>query len=128
MSSSQDNMNILYRVMKYVLDTKDKGLFLKPKFEDENKFVFLGFCDSNWGSNKYDRNSVSGYSIYYVLAPYIRKSIRLGGGGPLGWLAAGMSIAYNKRKQQQQRSKDSKGGGRKLQRFLIVGGGDEHWL
>ena len=38
MRASQENMNILYRVMKYVLDTKDKGLFLKPKFEDEKKF------------------------------------------------------------------------------------------
>ena len=65
MRASQENMNILYRVMKYVLDTKDKGLFLKPKFEDEKKFVLLGFSDSHWGSNKYDRKSVSGWSIYF---------------------------------------------------------------
>ena len=63
--SSQEKMNILYRVMKYFLDTKDKGLFLKPKFENENKFVLLGFCDSDWGSNKYDRKIVSCWSIYF---------------------------------------------------------------
>ena len=51
--------------MKYFLDTKDKGLFLKPKFENENKFLLLCFCDIDWGSNKYYRKHFSGCSIYF---------------------------------------------------------------
>jgi len=55
----------LYRLVKYVIDTKEKGLLMSPeKGVDPNVWTMIAFCDSDYAGDKDGRKSVSGFVIY----------------------------------------------------------------
>ena len=68
----------LLRCMKYCMDTKEKGLMLKPnkKWNGSKDFEFeiTGDSDSNFATCPETRRSVSGWSAKLNGAPYTRKS------------------------------------------------------
>ena len=68
----------MHRCMKYAVDTKNRGLLLKPwgKWDGgaEYKFTIFGVADSNFATCPDTRKSVSGWSAYLNGAPYTRKS------------------------------------------------------
>ena len=55
----------LFRLVKYVIDTKEKGLLMSPdKAADPNVWKMIAFCDSDYAGDKDGRKSVSGFFIY----------------------------------------------------------------
>jgi hypothetical protein len=61
------------RLIKYVLDTEDYGLKIKPK-QNEDSFVLEGISDSEYAGDTDTRISVYGYIIYFCGAPIAWKS------------------------------------------------------
>ena len=53
----------MLRVIKYVLDTRDRGLRIEPEPTD-TEWVILLYSDSDWAGDKDNRRSVSGYMIF----------------------------------------------------------------
>ena len=64
----------LIRVVKYILDTSNLALKIKPKMQTEHLFHMEGISDSEYGSDKDTRISVYGYIIYFCGAPIAWKS------------------------------------------------------
>jgi hypothetical protein len=55
----------LLRTIKYVLDTKNLYLHLKPTgINVQSKWKITGVCDSDYAGDKDTRKSVSGYVVY----------------------------------------------------------------
>ena len=53
-------MNAVKRIIKYVGETRDYGLF----YSKESNLSFTGFSDSDWASNADDRKSTTGGCFY----------------------------------------------------------------
>ena len=53
----------MLRLIKYVLDTKNRGLKIAPTLTDL-KWTLLVYSDSDWAGDKDSRKSVSGYMIF----------------------------------------------------------------
>ena len=70
--------NAMLRCMKYCVDTKERGILLKPdaKWDGSKDFKFRihGASDSDFAKCKKTRRSVSGYAAFLNNAPYVRKS------------------------------------------------------
>jgi hypothetical protein len=64
----------MLRVIKFVIDTENKALRLKPKKTADPLFYMEGISDSEYGSDKDTRISVYGYIIYFCGAPIAWKS------------------------------------------------------
>jgi Reverse transcriptase (RNA-dependent DNA polymerase) len=59
------HMKSLLRTIKYVIDTKDKSLVLKPTVGlHNNTWIMTGRSDSDYAGDKDTRTSVSGYVVY----------------------------------------------------------------
>ena len=55
----------LFRLVKYVIDTKTKGLIMSPdEATDPSVWKMVAFCDSDYAGDKDGRKSVSGFAIY----------------------------------------------------------------
>ena len=52
------------RIIKYVLDTKNMSLRIKPIGNDINNMEMIAFSDSDWAADRETRISVSGFIIY----------------------------------------------------------------
>jgi hypothetical protein len=70
----------LNRIMTYVIQTPNRGWFLKPsrKWNPKDKtfkFRLRGRSDSNYGTDIETRRSVSGYVVYFEDAPVVVKSV-----------------------------------------------------
>jgi hypothetical protein len=63
----------MLRLVKYVVDTEDYGLKIKPNRKDE-MFVLEGISDSEYAGDTDTRISVYGYIIYFCGAPIAWKS------------------------------------------------------
>ena len=65
----------MLRVIKYVMDTKDKGLKIAPTMV-ELEWTLIVFSDSDWAGDKNGRKSVGGYMIFLngVLIAWRSKS------------------------------------------------------
>ena len=65
----------MLRVIKYVIDTKDKGLKIAPTMV-ELEWKLVVFSDSDWAGDKDGRKSVGGYMIFLngVLIAWRSKS------------------------------------------------------
>ena len=63
----------LLRAIKYTMNTKNKGLKMKPQKQD-NMFYIEGISDSSFGEDKDTRISVFGYVVYFCGAPIATKS------------------------------------------------------
>jgi hypothetical protein len=65
----------MFRVMKYLQQTQDFGLKLQPsKTLEKGLWKLHLFSDSDWASNKQDRKSITGFSIFFQDAPIFWKS------------------------------------------------------
>jgi len=62
------------RVLKYVIDTKEKGLKMEPKTGDEGNWNMTVYTDSDWAGDKDTRRSVSEYVIFLLNCPIMWKS------------------------------------------------------
>jgi hypothetical protein len=72
LSKCMDGANIIAykemtRVIRFVLDTRDACLKLKPTFEDENRDLVV-FIDSDWAGDVKNPISVIRFSIYLLRA------------------------------------------------------------
>jgi hypothetical protein len=67
-------MKELKRILKFVLDTKDYGLKIKPDEVKSDEWYLTVYSDSDWGGDKETRHSVSGYTIFLNGVPILWKS------------------------------------------------------
>ncbi len=77
--ASEAHMKALYRVMKFVLATKERGLFLKPEqwtTRETKKFVVTGYSDSDYANDMESRVSVTGGAVFINGAPVSEISRR----------------------------------------------------
>jgi transposase InsO family protein len=58
------HLKTLFRTIKYVIDTRNKCLVLKPTGNPEEEFILRGLCDSDYAGDRDTRRSVSGYVVY----------------------------------------------------------------
>jgi hypothetical protein len=55
----------LHRLIKYVLDTRNKGLLMSPdEVNEDNTWIMSAYCDSDYAGDRDGRKSVSGFAIY----------------------------------------------------------------
>jgi predicted RNA-binding protein with TRAM domain len=54
----------MLRAIKYVLDTKGRGLRIHPVMRESLKWVLVLYSDSDWSSNKDGRRSIGGYMLF----------------------------------------------------------------
>ena len=61
---SEKSWGEMCRIIKYVLDTRNMSLRIKPKGSDINEMEMIAFSDSDWAADRETRISVSGFIIY----------------------------------------------------------------
>ena len=64
----------MQRVIKYVLDTKQKGLKIEPKLSKNGKWFIEAYSDSDWAGDPDDRKSVGSFVIFVCGVPVIWRS------------------------------------------------------
>jgi hypothetical protein len=65
----------LFRVIKFVLDTRNFGLRIEPKgYTDFLEWVLVPFTDSDWSGDKDNRLSVSGFIMLLLGVPILWRS------------------------------------------------------
>ena len=79
-ASTKKHRAYLNRIVNYVIQTPNRGWFLKPtrKWNPKDKifkFRLRGRSDSNYGTDVETRRSVSGYVVYFEDAPVVVKSV-----------------------------------------------------
>ena len=62
------------RLLQYVIDTKNYGLRMDPIIDHSAEWNIKVFTDSDWGGNKDNRHSVSGYVIFLMGVAVMWKS------------------------------------------------------
>ena len=74
----QSHKGEMHRVIKWVIESEDIGLRMKPKItKDENgniRWILKDICDATWGSSKEDGRSVIGFILYLMDVPISWKS------------------------------------------------------
>jgi len=77
-SPTQVHYNAMLRVMKYCVETPNRGLTLEPEgeWDGSNKYLFTvsGRSDSDYAKCQVTRKSISGYRVMLNGAPVIFKS------------------------------------------------------
>jgi hypothetical protein len=63
----------MLRVVKFVTDTKNFCLRIKPEFKGEN-WCLQVFCDSDWAGDSGTRISVTGFILYLMNLPVCWQS------------------------------------------------------
>jgi len=71
--ATESHLKSLYRVIKYVLDTKLTTLTMEPKLS-EQKWELKAYSDSDYAGDRDNRRSVSGYIILLAGVPVIWRS------------------------------------------------------
>jgi hypothetical protein len=61
--------NELLRVIKFVIDTKNFGLNVQPRLDNNHGWDLKFFCDSHWAGDPETRVSVTGFIIYLLSVP-----------------------------------------------------------
>ena len=64
----------LMRVIKFVLDTREYGLKLAPKWEDAMLWELRIYSDSDWAGDKDNRKSITGFIVFLLGAPILWRS------------------------------------------------------
>jgi hypothetical protein len=72
--ASPEAFKELCRVIKYVLDTADYGLRIKPMIEKNTEWNLVVYSDSDWAGDKENRMSITGYIIFVHGVPITWKS------------------------------------------------------
>ena len=62
--ATEGHMKELCRVIKYAIDTKNKGLKLRPENTDD-KWKIEAYSDADFAGDKETRISVTGYVIFF---------------------------------------------------------------
>jgi hypothetical protein len=77
-SATQVHFDAMLRLMKYVDDTKERGLLLNPTRKwngnKDHEFIISGRSDSNYAKDMQMRKSISGYRVLLEDAPVMMKS------------------------------------------------------
>ena len=60
--ATKEHMNMMLRVLKYAVDTKDYGIIIRPA--EPGPIEIIGYSDSSFANNKETQQSVTGYAIY----------------------------------------------------------------
>jgi hypothetical protein len=70
-----DHLKEMLRVVKWVLQTPNIGLKMKPKVEKDEAGNIIwkvhGVCDATWGSDPDDGRSITGYALMFMEVPII---------------------------------------------------------
>ena len=61
---AEGHMKEMCRVIKYAIDTKNKGLKLRPE-NTNDKWIIRAYSDADFAGNKETQISVTGYVIYF---------------------------------------------------------------
>jgi hypothetical protein len=64
----------LQRVLKFVLQTKNYGLYIEPNGDSMQRWELVVYTDSDWAGDKDNRHSVTGYIMYLMNVPILWKS------------------------------------------------------
>ena len=72
--ASTNDLNALMKMIKYVLETKEKGLKMRPNRNIKDLFTVLEYCDSDYATDRDTRKSVTGYIIYLNGVPISWRS------------------------------------------------------
>jgi hypothetical protein len=67
-------MHEMKRIMKYILDTKDLALRVKPSLDIKDGFSTAAFSDSDYATDPETRVSISGYVLYLLDVPILWRS------------------------------------------------------
>ena len=67
-------MKELFRAIKFVIDTEDYGLKIKPIMSKNEEWQLIMFTDSDLGGDKESRISITGYILYVLGVPVSWKS------------------------------------------------------
>jgi hypothetical protein len=62
--ATEAHQKILYRTIKYVVDTKNKCLFLRPVNSKGRWWELEAYSDSDWAALENNRKSVTGFTVY----------------------------------------------------------------
>ncbi len=77
-SAMQVHMDAMQRLMKYVDDTRDRGLVLNPMQKwggnKDHEFIISRRSDSDYAKDMQTRKSISGYRVLLEGAPVVLKS------------------------------------------------------
>jgi hypothetical protein len=73
--ATEIHLKELHRVIKYVLDTRKRGVHIKPNSDSG----VIAFVDSDFAGDKGNRRSITGYLIYLFDVPVAWKSKQQGG-------------------------------------------------
>ena len=72
--ASTNDLSALMKMIKYVLETKERGLKMRPIQNVKNIFTVLGYCDSDYATDRDTRKSVTGYIVYLNGVPVSWRS------------------------------------------------------
>ena len=73
--ATENHVKILLRVIRYVITSKNKGLYYKIPKEKGNKWVFWGYRDSDWAGDRNNCRSITVYCVYFMGYLIVWKSI-----------------------------------------------------
>jgi hypothetical protein len=77
-SAMQVHMDSMLRLMKYIDNTRDRGLVLNPtrKWDGskDHEFIISGRSDSDYAKDTQTRKSISGYRVLLEAAPVMFRS------------------------------------------------------
>jgi hypothetical protein len=64
----------MQRLLKFVFDTQNYGLKIKPVIDNNDKWYIKLYTDSDWAGDKENRRSVTGYIMFLCSVPIVWKS------------------------------------------------------
>ena len=64
----------LRRLLRFISNKKDYGLKVEPLYPNNNKWTMRLYSDSDWGVDKNNRHSISGYVLFLMNVPILWKS------------------------------------------------------
>jgi hypothetical protein len=73
--ATKAHLNMLYRVVRFVLITRDRGILVNPQADKGVQ----AYVDSDYAGDKTNRRSITGYLVYLFNVPVAWKSKQQGG-------------------------------------------------
>jgi hypothetical protein len=73
-STNWGNYQEMLQIVKFVIDTKNFGLKVEPKINENLEWNLKLFCDSDWAGDPETRINVTGLVIYLLNVPICRRS------------------------------------------------------
>ncbi len=78
-SATKLHLNAMFRMMKYISDTNERGLTLNPTWKwdgsKDHEFIINGRSDLDYAKDMQTRKSMFSYVVYLEGAPVIFKSL-----------------------------------------------------